>query len=92
MQIIEKVAKTLDLNPAELEKESLKFFLEKELKNVEVEIYKLANKHGVKSVLELDKKLKRGEVKEEQILDDFMELEFFEIKKKKLLEALEEIK
>jgi len=92
MQIIEKVAKTLDLNPAELEKESLKFFLEKELKNVEVEIYKLANKHGVKSVLELDKKLKRGEVKEEQILDDFMELEFFEIKKKKLLEAIEEIK
>ena len=92
MQIIKKVAKTLDLDPAKLEKESLKFFLEKELKSVEVEIYKLANKHGVKSVLELDEKLKRGEVKEEQILDDFGEFEFFEIKKEKLLEVLEKLR
>jgi len=92
MQIIKKIAKTLDINPAELEKESLKFFLEKELKNVEVEIYRLANRHGVKSVLELDEKLKRGEIKEEEILDDFEELEFFEIKKEKLLEALQKIK
>ena len=31
MQTIEEVAKTLDLDPVKLERESLKFFLQKEL-------------------------------------------------------------
>jgi len=59
MQTIEEIAKTLDLDPVELERESLKSFLGKELRNTEVEIYKIGNKHGVKSVLELDERLQR---------------------------------
>jgi len=52
---------------------------------VEAEIYRIGNKHGVKSVLELDEKLKKGKIKEEEMLDDFMELEFLETKKEKIL-------
>jgi len=85
MQTIEEIAKTLEIDPVELEKESLKFFLQKELRNVEAEIYRIGNKHGVKSVLELDEKLKKGKIKEEEMLDDFMELEFLETKKEKIL-------
>ncbi|MEA1965131.1 MAG: hypothetical protein U9O41_08450 [Candidatus Aerophobetes bacterium] len=92
MQTIEEIAKTLEIDPAELKKESLKFFLQKELRNVEVEIYRIGNKHGVKSVLELDEKLKKGEIKEEEMLDDFIELEFLETKKEKILKALEKVK
>jgi len=92
MQTIEEIAKTLNIDPIELEKKSLKFFLEKELRNIEVEIYKIGNKHGIKSVLELDEKLKRGEIKEEDMLEDFMELEFLETRKEKILEALEKLK
>ena len=92
MQTIEEIAKTLDLDPVELERESLKSFLGKELRNTEVEIYKIGNKHGVKSVLELDERLKRGEIKEEDMLEDFMELEFLETKREKILKALEKVK
>ena len=92
MPTIEEVAKTLDFDPVNLERESLKFFLQKELRNVEVEIYKIGNKHGVRSVLELDEKLKRGEIKEEEMLDDFMELEFLETRKEKILKVLEKVK
>jgi len=92
MQTIEEIAKTLDLDPVELERESLKSFLGKELRNIEVEIYKIGNKHGVKSVLELDERLKRGEIKEEDILEDFMELEFLETRREKILKALEKVK
>ena len=54
---------------------------------MEAEIYRIGNKHGVKSVLELDEKLKKGKIKikEEEMLDDFMELEFLETKKEKIL-------
>jgi len=92
MPTIEEVAKTLDFDPVNLERESLKFFLQKELRNVEVEIYKIGNKHGVRSVLELDEKLKRGEIREEEMLDDFMELEFLETRKEKILKVLEKVK
>ena len=92
MQTIEEIAKTLDIDPVELEKESLRCFLQKEIRNLEVEIYRVGNKHGVKSVLELDEKLKKGEIKEEEMLDDFMELEFLETKREKLLKALEKVK
>jgi len=92
MQTIEEIAKTLDLDPVELERESLKSFLGKELRNTEVEIYKIGNKHGVKSVLELDERLKRGEIKEEDMLEDFMELEFLETRREKILKALEKVK
>ena len=92
MQATEEIAKTLDLDPVELERESLKSFLGKELRNTEVEIYKIGNKHGVKSVLELDERLKRGEIKEEDILEDFMELEFLETRREKILKALEKVK
>ena len=92
MPTIEEVAKTLDFDPVNLERESLKFFLQKELRNVEVEIYKIGNKPGVRSVLELDKKLKRGEIREEEMLDDFMELEFLETRKEKILKVLEKVK
>ena len=92
MQTIEEIAKTLDIDPVELEKESLRCFLQKEIRNLEVEIYRIGNKHGVKSVLELDEKLKKGEIEEEEMLDDFMELEFLETKREKLLKALEKVK
>ena len=92
MPTIEEVAKTLDFDPVNLERESLKFFLQKELRNVEVEIYRIGNKHGVRSILELDERLKRGEIKEEEMLDDFIELEFLETRKEKILKVLEKVK
>jgi len=92
MQTIEEVAKTLDIDPVKLEKESLEFFLQKELRNLEVEIYRIGNKHGIKSVLELDEKLKKGEIKEEKMLDDFIELEFLETRKEKILKVLGKVK
>ncbi len=67
----------------------MKSFLGKELRNIEVEIYKIGNKYGVKSVLELDERLKRGDIKEEDMLEDFMELEFLETRREKILKALE---
>jgi len=89
MQIFEEAAKVLNMNREGLQRVSLKTFLEKELRNVEAEIYKIAAKHGIKSVLELDEKLKKGEITEEDILDDFMELDYLESKRDDLLKAME---
>ena len=88
MQIIEEVAKSLSMNREKLERESLKTFLEKELRNIEAEIYKIGAKHGIRSIFELDEKLKRGTITEEEMRDDFMELDYLESKRDDLLKVM----
>lgn len=41
MQIFQEVAKALNINQERLERDSLKTFLKKELRNTEAEIYRL---------------------------------------------------
>jgi hypothetical protein len=88
MQIIEEVAKSLSMNREKLERESLKTYLEKELRNIEAEIYKIGAKHGIRSIFELDEKLKMGTITEEEMRDDFMELDYLESKRDDLLKVM----
>jgi hypothetical protein len=91
MQILEVVARSLNMNRERLERESLKTFLERELRNIEAEIYKIGAKHGIRSIFELDEKLKRGAITEEEMMDDFMELDYLESKRDGLLKVPERI-
>ena len=91
MQIFKDVAKILNMDQEGLQKESLKTFLEKKLRNIEAEIYKIAAKHGIKSIFELDEKLKRGEITEEEMRDDFIELDYLESRRDKFLKVMERI-
>ena len=71
--------------------ESLKTFLEKELISIEAKIYKIGAKHGIKSIFELDEKLKSGAITEEDMMDNFMELDYLESRRDDLLKAMGEV-
>jgi len=88
IQIIEEVARALNMGRERLEMESLKTFLEKELIGIEAEIYKIGAKHGIRSIFELDEKLKSGAITEEDMIDDFMELDYLESRRDDLLKAM----
>ena len=89
MQIIDEVASILNISKERVERESLKTFLERELRNIEAEIFKIGAKHGIKTIFELDEKLKKGEITEEEMMDDFMELDYLESRRDDLLKAME---
>ena len=91
IQIIEEVARILNMGRERLERESLKTFLERELRGIEAEIYKIGAKHGVRSIFELDEKLKMGAITEEKMMDDFMELDYLESRRDDLLKAMRRI-
>jgi len=91
VEILQEVARVLEVQHEFLARESLRMYLEKELRNIEAAIFKIVTRHGVKSLFELDDKLKQGKIKEEDIIDDFMELDFLESKKDKILRALEKL-
>jgi tRNA nucleotidyltransferase/poly(A) polymerase len=89
MQIIDEVASILNISKERVERESLKTFLERELRNIEAEIFKIGAKHGIKTIFELDEKLKQGEITEEEMMDDFMELDYLESRRDDLLKVME---
>jgi len=91
MEVIDEVASALKMDKDSLAKASVKAFLDKELRCVEAEIYEIGAKHGVKSIFELDNKLKSGEVKEEDILEDFQDLDYLESRRDELLAAMKKL-
>lgn len=91
MEILEEVANFLKIDREMLVRNSLKFFLNKELSNTEAEMFKIASRHGIKSVLEFDELIKGGKVKEEDIIDDFMEFDYLETRRDELLEVIEKL-
>lgn len=88
IRIIEEIARSLNMGRERLEMESLKTFLEKELISIDAKIYKIGAKHGIRSIFELDEKLKSGEITEEEMMDDFMELDYLESRRDDLLKAM----
>ena len=92
MEIIEQVTNDLSISKEILARSSLRTFLDKELANTEAEMYKISARHGIKSVLEFDALLKKGKILEEDIIDDFTELDYLESRRDKLLKALEKIR
>src|SRR5690606_18679342 len=91
MEIIDEVASALKMDRDILVRASIKAFLEKELRCIEAEIFEIGRKHGVRSILELDDKLKKGEVREEDILEDFQELDYLESRRDELLAAMKNL-
>ena len=92
MEILEEVASDLKIGREILARDSLKVFLSKELSDAEAEMFKMATGHGIKSVLEFDELLRRGKVKEEDIIDDFMEFDYLEARRDTLLKVIEKLR
>lgn len=91
MTTIEKVSEILNMDAGRLENESIREFLKKKIRSVEIRIFQIAKKHGIKSIEELDEKIKKGLVEEENIFEDFKEMDYYESEKDKLLNALKEL-
>ncbi len=88
MEVIDEVASVLNMDRDILARASIKVFLERELRCIEAEIFEIGAKHGIRSIFELDDKLKRGEVREADVLDDFQELDFLEVRRDEILAAM----
>lgn len=62
MEILDEVANDLKINKEDLARDSLKFFISNELSDTEAEMFKIAIRYGIKSVLEFNELLKAGSI------------------------------
>lgn len=87
----EEIAVKLQLSPNELERESLRLFLNHRLRLVESQLLGLARKYRVETVTELDALVQSGRVHEAEAFEDYFEFDHLEAERDALLDSLKEL-
>ena len=62
MQTLEQIASILNEDPNEIEREGIKAYLKQRLRDIDVEIYKIVKKYGIKDIFDMDEKIKGRQV------------------------------
>lgn len=86
--LLEKIAAQLNVSPETLERESLRVYLQRQVRLIESELFALAQKYGVQSVTELDEKIQQGAFHEEEAFDDYFRFDYLESERRKQLELI----
>ena len=89
--LIEQIAQKLETEPQTLERDSLRLYVEKKLRVVESELLRLAHKHGVQNVTELDEMIRQGKYHEDEAFGDYFEFDNLESERATLVSVLESL-
>ncbi|MGC9393401.1 MAG: hypothetical protein ACP5J4_00950 [Anaerolineae bacterium] len=87
----ETIALKLQVSPEELERESLRLFLRHQMRLIESQLFSLAHKYGVRTVVELDHLVQSGALHEDDAFEDYFEFDYLEATRDTLRESLREL-
>ena len=85
---INDLAEKLNISADEIIRESLKIFLERKLRELKVEIFRIRSKYGISSVEEFEELYKKGEIEEKDTWQDLQRLDHLEFKKEEIEKIL----
>ena len=85
------IALRLGLSPQELERDSLRLFLNHRLRLIESQLLSLARRYGVRTVTELDHLVQSGQVHESEAFEDYFEFDHLEAERDALLDSLKDL-
>lgn len=88
MKELDALAEKLNLSKDEMLRESLKFFLERKLREIKTEIFKIRTKYGVSSVEEFEELYRKGKIEEKDTWQELQRLDHLEFKKDELEKVL----
>ena len=88
---LDVLAKEFSLSKDAIIKEGLKIFLERKLREIKTEIFRITGKYKITSVEELEELYKRGEIEEKDSLGDYQKLDHLEFKRDEIEKLLQEL-
>ncbi len=89
---LEVLSKEFNLSKESILKESLSYFLERKLREIKTEIFRITSRYNVSSVEELDELYKKGNIEEKNSWGDFQKLDHLEFKRDEIEKLLQELK
>jgi hypothetical protein len=87
---LEVLAKEFNLSKDTILKESLQIFLEKKLREIKTEIFKITGKYKISSIEEFEELYKKGKTEEKDSLGDYQKLDHLEFKRDEIEKLLQE--
>lgn len=89
MQTIQTISTEFHLSQETVLQESLKVFLEKKLREIKTDIFKIYGKYNVTSVEALESCFENGILEEKDALDDYHKLDHLEFKRDEINKILQ---
>ncbi len=89
--LLKEVAEILHIPANDVERESLKTFLEDKQKKLLIEQLQLTRKYGIKNVDEMDKFYMEGKLHEKESWEDYFELSHVEAELESVKKALQRL-
>lgn len=89
---LEVLSKEFSLSQDVIIKEGLKIFLERKLREIKAEIFRITGKYKITSAEEFEQLYKTGEVEEKDSWNDYQKLDHLEFKKDEIGKLLQEFK
>jgi hypothetical protein len=89
--VIDALSQELCIPKEDVLEQGLKAFLERNLREIKVEIFQITGKYGVSSVEEMEKRYKQGTLEEEDTWRDFQRLDHLEYKREYLEKLLKKL-
>jgi len=85
------IAIKLKLSPQDLERESLRLFLNHRLRLIGSRRLELGHRYGVQTISELDALVQAGRVHEAEAFEGYFELDALEAEREAILESLKDV-
>ena len=89
---LEVIAKEFSLSKDVVIQEGLKIFLERKLREIKTEIFRITGKYKISSVKEFEELYKRGEIEEKDSWNDYQKLDHLEFKRDEIEKLLHDLK
>lgn len=88
---LDALAKEFSLSKDVIIKEGLKIFLERKLREIRSEIFRITGKYKIKSVEEFEELYKKGAIEEKDTLIEYQKLDHLEFKRDEIEKLLKEL-
>jgi hypothetical protein len=85
------MAEELRLSEEDLLKQGLRTFLERQLREVKAEIFRITGRYGISGVEEMEARYRDGTLEEADTWRDLQRLDHLEYKRDRLLKLLEDL-
>ncbi len=89
--LLDQVATRLNTTPEQLERDSLRVYLERKLRLTESELFLLAERYGVRTVFDLDAAVQAGRFHEPEAFEDYFRFDYLEGERESLRELLSQL-
>lgn len=89
--IQQKLIKIFDSSASEIQRKAYLMMIDDKIAEIDVQMFKILNKHGIKDIFEFDEYFKAGKIAESEGWEDFFDLDGLMTEKKELIEIKDKI-